>query len=294
LLNPSGGLVGINETTPTAQLQVKSGANDRVGLIVDTTNATPTHTADLQVWRTNGTNVARMGRFGTLHAAQIENIGSNNNVTIAIPSTGTTISRNVADSNPALIVNLVNASATGNIQVWQKAGSAKAWVDNNGNFVGNNTDIVVYETTDSVRTTSTYTTDLEITDLEANAYYEVEFVGSYYKTSTNSAGFRFGFTVSNTTGTPTIVGDFEVATNTTTGRLPSNIYAIGTSIVTGSVLATIPETATTTRRHALFKGVLYTGTSLKTLRLQTAASTTLTNGQVGLKAGSFLKVRKVS
>jgi hypothetical protein len=227
-------------------------------------------------------------------AQDLRNGGSGNNAKIDVATTGTTISRNVADSNPALVVNLANASASGNIQVWQKAGSDKAWVDNNGNFVGNNTDIVVYETTDSVRTTSTYTTDLEITNLEANAYYEVEFVGSYYKTSTNSAGFRFGFTLSNTIGTPTIVGDSEVATNTTTGRLASNIYAIGTSIVTGSILATIPETATTTRRHALFKGVLYTGTSGKTLRLQTATSTTLTNGAVGLKAGSFLKVRKVS
>jgi hypothetical protein len=130
------GLVGINETTLSAQLQVKSGVVDRIGLIVDTTNATPTHTADLQVWRTNGTNVARMGRFGTLHAVQIENIGSNNNVTIAIPSTGTTISRNVNDANPALIVNLQNSSATGNVVVFQKAGSALSQISNAGIFVG--------------------------------------------------------------------------------------------------------------------------------------------------------------
>jgi hypothetical protein len=286
------GLVGINETTPTAQLQVKSGATDRVGLMVDSVSG---YYGDLLVLKNAGNIRAIINANGIFYTAQgIHNISNANNAQLNIPTTGTIISRNIADSNPALIVNLANASASGNIQVWQKAGSAKAWIDNNGNFVGNNTDIVVYETTDSVRTTSTYTTDLEITDLEANAYYEVEFVGSYYKTSTNSAGFRFGFTVSNTTGTPTIVGDSEVATNTTTGRLASNIYAIGTSIVTGSLLATIPETATTTRRHALFKGVLYTGTSTKTLRLQTATSTTLTNGQVGLKAGSFLKVRKVS
>ena len=157
-----------------------------------------------------------------------------------------------------------------------------------------NSDIIVYETPDSTRTTSTYTTDLEIADLAANSYYEVTFVGSYYKTSTDSAGFRFGFTVSNTTGTPTLVGNAEVATDTTTGRLPANIYAISSSIVTGSVLATIPETATITRRYAQFKGVLYTGTSPKTLRLQTATSSTLTNGVVGLKAGSFLKVRKIN
>jgi hypothetical protein len=155
-------------------------------------------------------------------------------------------------------------------------------------------EIVAILSSDSVRTNSTYTTDLQITDLEANAYYEVDFVGSYYKTSTDSAGFRFGFTVSNTTGTPNIVGDAEVATNTTTGRLASNIYAISSSIVTGSVLASTPETATTTRRHALFKGVLFTGTSIKSLRVQTATSATLTNGAVGLKAGSFLKVRKVN
>jgi hypothetical protein len=54
----------------------------------------------------------------------------------AIASTGTTISRNVADTNPALIVNLANASATGNIQVWQKAGVAKAVIDNGGYLSG--------------------------------------------------------------------------------------------------------------------------------------------------------------
>jgi hypothetical protein len=32
-------------------------------------------------------------------------------------------------------VNLANASATGNIQVWQKAGTGKAWVDGNGSIV---------------------------------------------------------------------------------------------------------------------------------------------------------------
>lgn len=155
-------------------------------------------------------------------------------------------------------------------------------------------EIVVYEASDSSRTTSTYTTDLEITSLEANSYYEVTFVGAYYKTSTDSAGFRMAFTVSNTTGTPTLIGDAEAATNTTTGRLPANIYAISSSVVTGSLLATTPETATTTRRHAHFRGYLYTGTSIKTFRLQTATSTTLTNGAVGLKAGSMLKIRKIN
>jgi hypothetical protein len=46
---------------------------------------------------------------------------------VYLMQTGTIIQRNVADTNPALIVNLANASATGNIQVWQKAGSEHVW-----------------------------------------------------------------------------------------------------------------------------------------------------------------------
>jgi hypothetical protein len=154
--------------------------------------------------------------------------------------------------------------------------------------------IYTHRTSDSSRTTSTYTTDLEITSLAANSYYQVEFLGTFYKTSTNSAGFRFGFIVSNTTGTPTLFGLSEAATNTTTGRVLQNIYAVGSTIVAGSVIATTSETATTTGRDVRFIGLLYTGTSTKNLSLQTATSDTLTNGAVGLKTGSMLKIRKIN
>jgi hypothetical protein len=122
------GLVGINETLPTAQLHVKSGATTRVPLIVDTLSG---HTGDLQNWRVNTSTVAGVysnGRF-------FSNVGigavSGSSALIEF-GTGTTISRNVADTNPALIVNLANASATGNIQVWQKSGVAKATITNGG------------------------------------------------------------------------------------------------------------------------------------------------------------------
>jgi hypothetical protein len=133
MLATSGGLVGINETLPTAQLQVKSGATTRIPLIVDTLES---HTATLQEWKNNGTTIARMNRFGTFQGVQVENVNTSNNSAIALATTGTTISRNVADTNPALIVNLANASATGNIQVWQKAGSALSQISNAGIFVG--------------------------------------------------------------------------------------------------------------------------------------------------------------
>jgi hypothetical protein len=134
------GLVGINETTPTAQLQVKSGATNRVPLIINTLES---HTANLAEWKLNGTNrftIASNGDldvFGIVYATNgLSNSSSSNNSRITPASTGTTISRNVADTNPALIVNLANASATGNIQVWQKAGSALSQISNAGIFVG--------------------------------------------------------------------------------------------------------------------------------------------------------------
>jgi hypothetical protein len=131
------GLVGINEGSPSAQLQVKSGATTRVPLIVDTIAS---HATNLQEWRVNGgTALARIsssGTFVTNGSIFVEDgitTSSGVNSSRILPaSTGTTISRNIADTNPALIVNLANASATGNIQVWQKAGVALAEIRNDG------------------------------------------------------------------------------------------------------------------------------------------------------------------
>jgi len=141
-LNPNGGnvligtgLVGINETsftTNVAQLVVKSGATNRVPLIVDTLAS---HTEDLQVWRLNGANRTKIDANGQIATTGIYNTTASANSYLLLETTGTTIRRNVADTNPALIVNLVNASATGNIQVWQKAGTALLAVGNDGTLV---------------------------------------------------------------------------------------------------------------------------------------------------------------
>jgi hypothetical protein len=127
------GLVGINETAPTAQLQVKSGATTRVPLIVDTIAS---QTADLAQYKINGTNISRIDSSGYFVGIGLYNITGANNALIITDTTGTSIRRNVADTNPALIVNLASAGATGNIQVWQKAGSALSQISNAGIFVG--------------------------------------------------------------------------------------------------------------------------------------------------------------
>ena len=148
------GLVGINETSPTAQLTVKSGATNRVPLIVDTIAS---HTAVLQEWKDNGTTVAFVNRFGSFATSgSIFNSTSVNNALIQPTTSGTIINRNVADTNPALIVNLASSTATGNIQVWQKATDAKSFIDNRGQFYKNEVRLTLSEPTFTEPTTNNF------------------------------------------------------------------------------------------------------------------------------------------
>jgi hypothetical protein len=125
------GLVGINETSPSAQLVVKSGAIDRVPLIV---NTIASHTEDLA--RFNFNNVLRVwiesnGRIRTasgIYQSTFANGGLN------LPDTGPVIVRNVATSDPALIVN--SQQGTSHIQVWQFGGNAVSQIGRNGVFIG--------------------------------------------------------------------------------------------------------------------------------------------------------------
>jgi hypothetical protein len=117
------GLVGINETAPTAQLQVKSGANNTVALYVNTTNAFPTHTAPIQEWATAGVVRSFIDAGGELGITGLYNPTSSLNSYIQTLSTGTVIRRNIADSNTALKVNQIHASSTGNLLDLQAAGT---------------------------------------------------------------------------------------------------------------------------------------------------------------------------
>jgi hypothetical protein len=105
-----------------------------VPLIVDTI---ADHTANLQEWKVNNSTLLYVASNGVLRSSTgLANNAVFSNAYVNVATTGTNISRNIADSNPALITNLANASATGNIQVWQKAGSALSQISNAGIFVG--------------------------------------------------------------------------------------------------------------------------------------------------------------
>jgi hypothetical protein len=123
------GLVGIGETAPNAQLQVKSGAVGRIPLIV---NTIADHTALLQEWQINGTAQARITNSGYLSGLGLLNLSSSNNASIVMLNAGTTISRNVADANTALVINQVNSGSTGDILKVQATGTDRLVVKQNG------------------------------------------------------------------------------------------------------------------------------------------------------------------
>jgi hypothetical protein len=133
LIVNGSGLVGINETAPTAQLQVKSGATSRVPLVVDTLAS---HTTNLQEWKNAGSTTARINGFGALATTRMFNINSPDGADIRLTNNGTEVRRDIADSQPVLIVNQINSSSTGKIVSFQFAGVEKSFIDKDGNFSG--------------------------------------------------------------------------------------------------------------------------------------------------------------
>lgn len=69
---------------------------------------------------------------GTISASNFANNIANANALVATSTTGTTISRNIADTNAALKINQINASSTGDILDLQFGGTTLAKVDKSG------------------------------------------------------------------------------------------------------------------------------------------------------------------
>jgi hypothetical protein len=132
------GQFGIGTTTTDAQLQVRSGATNRVPLIVDTISGFD-QALGLEEFKVNTSVVARINGFGSFATlGSIFNLTNINNANITPASTGSSITRNVADTNPALIVNLANAGATEDIIKFQWQGITQASIARDGiaNFTG--------------------------------------------------------------------------------------------------------------------------------------------------------------
>jgi hypothetical protein len=94
------------------------------------------HTTNLQEWKNAGSTTARINGFGALATTRMFNINSPDGADIRLTNNGTEVRRDIADSQPALIVNQINSSSTGKIVSFQFAGVEKSFIDKDGNFSG--------------------------------------------------------------------------------------------------------------------------------------------------------------
>jgi hypothetical protein len=109
-----------------------NAANATSALTVNQVHASSTgKVIDLQF---GGVTKAYVDKNGTVLAGGIANLSGSTYGYINFINAGMTISRNIADANPALIINQAHASSTGKILDLQFGGSSKASFDKDGNL----------------------------------------------------------------------------------------------------------------------------------------------------------------
>jgi hypothetical protein len=237
-------LVGIETTTPSAQLQVRSNATTRVPLIVDTLAS---HTANLQQWRLNTSVVAGITASGAFSGSHLQGLGSINNSAFTPTDNGATISRNIADANPSLIVNQQNSSSTGDILRLQKAGSSLGVFTHEGRLgIGTTTPATRLEVYNDNNTTP-----LRVSvGTNANYDFSANSTSSYTTTfNMTNTGFSIGHASAirdfriQTNSTPriTVLGDGKVGVGTTA---PARLLSLLTGGNDDGVQIRRPGTAT--------------------------------------------------
>lgn len=136
----AGGNIGIGTASPNAKLE-SLATTEQLRLSYDATHFssfTVNSTGDLQFSAASGA-INASGTFSvgsSIQAPFISNSSSSNNSKISFNTTGTVVSRNIADTNTALVVNQSNSGSTGLIQQWQFNSSGVAGVTVSGVFAG--------------------------------------------------------------------------------------------------------------------------------------------------------------
>lgn len=114
----------------------QSGTAGYTGMLLNMTESTTGSGAKYIVrGQVGGSDVFRMRSTGLIEGAGIANLTTSSNALIGVGSSGVTLSRNIADSSPAVVVTQTNASSTGDIQRWANSGGTVAHITQAGKMV---------------------------------------------------------------------------------------------------------------------------------------------------------------
>ena len=133
------GNVGIGTITPSASLQINTPTGSIQGLIVKGAVSQSANLAEYQ--NSIGTVLTRIDNVGSVISTNgfyassnsgLFNISTGNNASVYVNTAGTKITRNIADSSPALIVQNAHASSSGDILQLQNNVGTQVVVNQSG------------------------------------------------------------------------------------------------------------------------------------------------------------------
>lgn len=126
------------QLTNNGAIIYRNKADTNTALIVNQVNASSTgHILDFQF---GGVNQSFISKDGIYYGMGLSNLNTSTNANLSLSNNGIVISRNIADANNALTVNLINASSTGLIADFQFGGSSRVYIASNGNLACNTVD----------------------------------------------------------------------------------------------------------------------------------------------------------
>jgi hypothetical protein len=135
--NSSGVTYGLGIINTYNQTLTAGGTDLLINRTQTAVGSGPQLLADFQVGGVSRFNVDNNGSGtfnGSLRAANLLNRATFNNSRVDMLNSGAVIDRNIADSNPSLVINQINASSTGNILNLQSQGVTRAFFDINGDL----------------------------------------------------------------------------------------------------------------------------------------------------------------